>query len=446
MNLKKNQVLEQMEIIDYTHEGMGVAKHDGIAIFVKYGVKGETYDLKIIKVEKSYCYAMIMNNQDAEYLCEHYKKCGGCHIMHLDYNEQLNMKKGVVENLMRKFKVETTVHDVVANPVPTGYRNKVLMPFAKDSEGQIYCGFYRERSHQVEKINYCHLQSERSNAIAKKVMELMNEVGETVYNEDRHKGNLRHLFIRDLANVDEVMVCFVVNSRQIKQQKYVVKELTKAFPEIKSVVVNENTRRTNAVLGYRNFNLYNCNFVHEKLHDIKYKILPNAFFQINTKQTEQMYDQVIKYAELTGTESVLDAYCGAGSISLFLAKEAGHVTGIEIVPEAIKSAKQNQIMNNIDNANFICNDIEKEIKKYENKDDFFDVVVVDPPRKGLEDNLINILKHYKPKRVVYVSCNPATLARDLEKLSDTYNVDEVMPFDIFSHTFHVENVVKLTIK
>lgn len=446
MNLKKNQVLKELEIIDYTHEGMGIAKYEGIAIFVKYGVRGQKYDIKIIKLEKTFCYGLIIDKPAEDFLCEHYKKCGGCHIMHLDYAEQLNMKKSVVENLMRKFKIETAVNDVVANPVPTGYRNKVLMPFAQDDNGEIYCGFYRERSHQVEKINYCHIQSARANAIAKKVNELMNEVQETVYNEDRHRGNLRHLFIRDLVNVDEVMVCFVVNSRQIKQQKHVVKELTKAFPEIKSVVVNENTRRTNAVLGYRNFNLYNCNFVHEKLHDIKYKILPNAFFQINTKQTEQMYDQVIKYAELTGTETVLDAYCGAGSISLFLAKEAGHVTGIEIVPEAIKNAKQNQVMNNIENANFICNDIEKEIKKYENKDEFFDVVVVDPPRKGLEDNLINILKHYRPKRVVYVSCNPATLARDLQKLSDTYQIDEITPFDIFSQTYHVENVVKLTIK
>lgn len=446
MNFKKNQIINQVEIVDYTHEGMGVAKVDNVAIFVKYGVKGETYDIKIIKVEKSYCYAMIMTDEKPEYLCEHYKVCGGCNIMHLDYDEQLNMKKGVVENLMRKFKVDTTVNDVVANPVPIGYRNKVLMPFSQDKAGNIYAGFYKERSHDVEKINYCHLQSERANKIAKRVSELMNEVKETVYNEDRHRGNLRHLFIRDLANTDEVMVCFVLNSRKLKEQKYVVKTLTKEFKEIKSVVINENTRRTNAVLGYRNFNLYNCNFVHEKLHDITYKILPNAFFQINTKQTEQMYDQVIKAAELTGNESVLDAYCGAGSISLFLAKQAAHVTGIEIVPEAIKSAKQNKVMNNIENATFICNDIEKEIKKYKGQDNFFDVVVVDPPRKGLEDNLINILKEYKPKRVVYVSCNPATLARDLAKLNDVYSIDEITPFDIFSQTYHVENVVKLTIK
>lgn len=446
MNLKKNQKINDVEIIDYTHDGFGIAKIDNIAVFVKYAIVGQSYDIKIVKVEKKFCYAIIISEYQQDYLCEHYKKCGGCNIMHMEYPEQLNFKKRVVENLIRKFKLDADVKDVVANPIPTGYRNKVLMPFAKNQEGKIHSGFYRERSHDVEVINYCHLQSELSNQIAKKVDQLMNEVGETVYNEDTHKGNLRHLFIRDAQNSGEVMVCFVVNSKHIKNQKYVVKELTNSFKEIKSIVINENTRRTNAVLGYRNFNIYNCNFVHENLGDLQYKILPNAFFQINSKQTKNMYDKVVEYAELTGTQNVLDAYCGAGSISLFLAEKAKHVTGIEIVPEAIKSANHNKKINNIENATFICNDIEKEIKNYAGKDDFFDVVVVDPPRKGLEDNLINILKHYQPKRVVYVSCNPATLARDLEKLSNHYQIDELTPFDIFSQTYHVENVVKLTLK
>ncbi len=446
MNLKKNQKIEAVKIVDYTHEGFGIAKVDQIPIFIKYAKLNNEYDIKIVKVEKRFCYGIIISEYEQDYLCEHYKKCGGCNVMHLNYDEQLEFKKRVVTNLIRKFKLTAPIHDVVANPIPTGYRNKVLMPFAKDNNGQIYAGFYQERSHVVEPINYCYLQSELSNKIAKRVSELMNEVGETVYNEDTHKGNLRHLFIRDAQNSGEVMVCFVVNSRKIKEQKFVVKQLTKEFKEIKSIVINENTRRTNAVLGYRNFNLYNCNFVHENLGDLTYKILPNAFFQINSKQTKNMYDKVVEYAELNRSKTVLDAYCGAGSISLFLAEHAKHVTGIEIVPEAIKSADQNKKINNIENATFICNDVEREIKNYRNSDQFFDVVVVDPPRKGLEDNLIDILKTYKPERVVYVSCNPATLARDLEKLSDYYQIDEITPFDIFSQTYHVENVVKLTLK
>ncbi len=446
MNLKKNQKLTDLEIIDYTHEGFGVAKVDNIPIFVKYAKLNQRYDVKLVKVEKKLCYGIIVSEYPKDYLCEHYQKCGGCNIMHLTYEEQLGFKKGVVTNLMQKFKITTTVHNVIANPIPTGYRNKVLMPFAKSESGEIFAGFYRERSHVVEPINYCHLQSEVANKIAKRVSELMNEINESVYDEDTHKGNLRHLFIRDAQNTGEIMVCFVVNSRKIKEQKYVVKQLTKEFKEIKSIVINENTRRTNAVLGYRNFNIYNCNFVHETLGELKYRILPNAFFQINSKQTKAMYDKVVEYAELDKGKTVLDAYCGAGSISLFLAQHANHVTGIEIVPEAIKSANYNKQMNAIENVSFICNDIEKEIKNYENQNHFFDAVVVDPPRKGLEDNLISILKHYQPKRVVYVSCNPATLARDLSKLSDVYNVDEITPFDIFSQTYHVENVVKLTLK
>lgn len=446
MEFTKNQILEDMEIIDYTHEGFGVAKIDNQPIFVKYAPKGYKGDIKIVKVEKKFAYGIVNEELHQEVKCPHYKQCGGCHIMHLDYAEQLAFKKGVVSNLMNKFKIETTVNDVVANELEYGYRNKILMPFGKDSQNRVFLGYYKERSHDMIKVKHCYLQSDLANQIADKVVELMNEVGETVYNENRHKGNLRHLFIRQGFNTDEIMVCFVVNGSKIKAQKYVVAELTKAFPQIKSIVLNENMRKTNAVLGYKNFNLYNCNFIHEELDGLKYKILPNAFFQINTPQTEKMYKQILDYAELTGKENVLDAYCGAGSISLFLAQKAAHVTGIEIVPQAIKSAKDNMKTNNITNASFICNDIEKEVVKYKGQDTFFDVVVVDPPRKGLEDNLIEILKEYKPERVVYVSCNPATLARDLQLLSDTYTVDEITPFDIFSQTFHVENVVKLTIK
>ncbi len=446
LDLKKNQVYKDVEIIDYSHEGMGVAKIDGIAVFVKYAKLRQVVDIRIVKVEKSYAYGIMTNVEAVEYKCKHYKKCGGCHIMHMTYEEQQEFKERVVTNLANKAKIATEVKPVVANPTPHGYRNKILMPFAKNKDREIYAGFYQERSHQVEPVEYCHLQSELSNKIVKRVVELMNENKETVYNEDRHRGSLRHLYIRQGFNSGEVMVGFVVNGDTIKNQKEVVKTLTREFKEIKSVIINENKRKTNAVLGYRNYNLYNANFINEQLEGINYRILPNAFFQINTKQTEQMYNQVMDYAELTGSENVLDAYCGAGSISLFLAKQAAQVTGIEIVPEAIKSANKNKELNDINNAQFICNDIEKEIKKYENSDEFFDVVVVDPPRKGLEQNFIDILLKFKPRRVVYVSCNPATLMRDLDKLSAVYNIDEITPFDIFSQTFHVENVVKLTLK
>lgn len=443
--LEKNQVIKDVKIIDYTHEGLGVTKIDNFAIFVKYAKVGCTYDIKIIKVLKQFAVAIIVSDNIPKAQCEYYKNCGGCDLMHLDYEEQLNFKKKSVENTLRKFNLDIDVKDVVKSDVPLHYRNKVLMPFVQNN-GVIELGFFRNKSHQVEPIKKCLIQSDKANEVFNYVVYLLNQVGETVYNEDSHKGNLRHLYLRESHTNPFMMVCFVLNSDKLKQQKYIVTELTKKFPEIKSIVINVNQRRTNAVLGYKNINLYNCNFIEETILGNKYRLAPNAFFQVNTKQCEKLYTKALEACELTGNENVLDAYCGVGSITLSLAKNAKHVTGIEIVEPAIASAKVNAKINNIDNVSFICNDIENEILKYENKDEFFDVVVVDPPRKGLEANFIRILLKYKPKRVVYVSCNPATLGRDLELLNVVYSIDNIVPVDMFSQTTHIECVAKLTLR
>ncbi len=444
--LKKNEKFSNIEIIDYTHEGMGVARINEIPVFIKYAKKGEFLDIKIVKTEKKFAFGLITSEMTQTYPCPHFKKCGGCHIMHLDYQEQCDFKTGVVANIMRKTKLDVNVVDAIKNPSPLGYRNKILMAFTRDEKNQINVGFFREKSHDIEVIEYCHLQSELVNEVVKETTKLMNQVKETVYNEDKHQGNLRHLYIRQGVHTDELMVCFILNGDKLKDHRYVVKTLTDKFPQIKSVVINVNKRKSSAVLGFKNFNLYNANFINEKLEDFNFRLLPNAFFQINSYQTVNMYNKIVEYANLDGSQTVLDAYCGVGSISLFLAKQAKTVVGIEISPQAIKSANENKKINEINNVEFICNDINLELENYQSKNQFFDAVIVDPPRRGLEQKFIIILRQFKPKTLVYVSCNPATLARDLNLLEDIYKIEEITPFDMFSQTYHVECVVKLTLK
>lgn len=442
---KKNQELKDLRVIDYTHEGFGVVKVETFPIFVKYAKLNDVVDIKITKAEKKFAYGIITSENKCVADCEYYTRCGGCNVMHLDYDEQLKFKKSMLRNTLSKFKLEVKIHDVVASDQPFGYRNKVLMPFTKVND-EIKLGFYKEKSHNVEVVNNCIIQSPLANKIFNFTAKLLTELDETVYNEDKHQGNLRHLYIRESQKNEEVMVCFVLNGSKLKSQSYVVDCLTREFPQIKSIVINENKRKTNAVLGYKNINIYNCNFIEETILGNTYRLLPNAFFQVNTAQTEKLYTEVLKACDLKEDDTVLDAFCGVGSITLSLAARAKHVTGIEIVEQAIKSANLNAEANNITNTTFICNDVEKEIIKYEGSKKFFDVVVVDPPRKGLEDNMIEILKDFRPNRVVYVSCSPSSLGRDLQKLSEVYKVDYVTPVDMFSQTSHVECVVKLSKK
>lgn len=441
--LKKNQIITDVEIIDYTHQGLGVAKYEDIAIFVKYAKLHDKINVKITRVEKTFCYGLNLSLAKVEAICPHYKQCGGCQTMHLTYDEQIEFKTRLVQNLANKYKIKTTINECLKAEDQFYYRNKVQMPFTM-IDGEIALGFFKERSHEVIKIDKCFLQSEVANQIKDEVLVMLNEAGETVYNEDTQNGNLRHLFIRQGFNTSDIMVCFVVNSKAIKNQKQIAKALVEKFPAIKSIVVNENTRKTNAVLGFKNYNLYNKNMIVEKLNDLSFEVAPNAFFQVHTKQTIKLYDLVVKYADFKKTDVLLDAYCGSGSIGLYCADKVKSVVGIEIVKPAIDNANKNQKLNKISNAKFICNDIEKEILNYQ--DAFFDVVVVDPPRKGLETNFINTLLKFKPKRVVYVSCNPDSLMRDLTKLQEVYKVVEITPVDMFSQTYHVESVVKLVLK
>lgn len=438
---KKNEVIKNLKIIDYTHEGLGIAKYNNIAIFIDYAKLGEIVDIKITKVEKSFCYAKLIDDSNRIHRCVDYKKCGGCQIMHLNYDEQLAFKKMQVVSLAEKFGVKTIVDDVERNVLTFGYRNKVQMPFGIDENKKIYTGFYKKRTHEVVNIKYCHLQSKKANEISDYIVELLNEFNESVYDEDLYKGNLRHLFIRESFNKNEFMVVLVCNSNKIKEQRKFVKSLTLKFSEIKSIVINENTRRNNAVLGFKNHNIYNCNYIKESLNSLDYKITPNVFFQVNTNQTQKMYEKIVEYADVSKRVNVMDAYCGTGSISLFLAKKAKSVVGIEIIAPSIVAANENKKLNKIDNVSFICGDVKDNYKDFDKN--YFHSVVVDPPRKGLDSVFIETMLKEKPKIIVYVSCNPATLMRDLKILEQSYRVERISPFDMFSQTYHVESVCLL---
>ncbi len=443
--LKKNDVIKDVRVIDYTHEGDGIVKVDKFIIFVKYAIIDEIIDVRITKFDKKFAYGIIDNKKLSQVTCEHYKSCGGCDLMHLNYEQQLYLKKRVINNTLNKFKIDFKINDVIASEQPFGYRNKILMPFTVINK-QIVVGFYQSRSHEVVKINKCMIQSNLANEISHRVVELLNQTNETVYSDKNRKGNLRHLYIRESFNNEELMVCFILRTNSFKNQKYIVNELVNEFPKITSVVINENTRHNSAVLGFKNYNLYNCNFINEIINGLTLRLLPNAFFQINTHQTEKLYEYVIDIANIKNTDIILDAYCGVGTMGLIAAKQAKKVIGIEINAQAIAAANKNKEVNNIKNIEFICNDIEKELQNLKYEKNKFDLIIIDPPRKGMDNKFIELLKELEVKTIVYVSCNPATLGRDLELLSGKYKICDITPFDMFSQTHHVENVVLLKLK
>ena len=442
-SLKKGQVIKGLEVIDYTFQGQGIVKYDGVAIFVKYVTLGDKIDVKITKVEKSYAYALNIKDNHDQVECKYFKECGGCQVMHLNYNQQCEFKEKHIKNLISKSKLNIQANPIVKSDEPLRYRNKVMMPFTT-KDNKIKVGFFKERTHTVIPIEHCLLQTDEVTQIANYVCELMNEVGETVYQEDLKTGNLRHLYIRNGYNVENIMVCFVLNGDKLKNQKEIVKALTSKFKNINAVVINENKRRTNAVLGFRNINLYNVNTFTEIIGGKKYIVEPNAFFQVNTNQCEKLYQTLVDNLNLTQDDNVLDAYCGCGSISLFISDLVKSVTGVEISPQAINSANKNMKINSVTNTKFICKDINKEITNVGKLK--YSTLIVDPPRAGLSREFINLINESTIQKLGYVSCNPDTLLRDLAILSKYYNIDSLTPVDMFSQTYHVEVVVTLTKK
>jgi 23S rRNA (uracil1939-C5)-methyltransferase len=430
---------------DLTHDGAGVAKVEGFPIFVKGALPGEEGQVKVTKVNKGYAFGRLMELKNespfrVEPTCPIYAKCGGCQLQHMSYEGQLTAKhKQVVEVLARIGGIQNVpVHPVLGMDEPWRYRNKAQVPVG-EREGGLVAGFYQQRSHDIIDMEECLIQEQINDDIVQQVKKICEKHGVRAYNEERHSGSLRHIMARYGQVTGEAMIVLVTRENSLPNQKQIIQEITEISSKIKSIVQNVNSKKTNVIMGDKTKVLWGEEYIYDYIGDIKFAISARSFYQVNPKQTKVLYDKALEYAELNGTETVIDAYCGIGTISLFLAQRAKHVYGVEIVPEAISDAKRNAKLNGIENVDFGVGEAEKVIPWWYAQGIRADVIVVDPPRKGCDEALLKTIIDMKPERVAYVSCNPATLARDLKVLeSGGFRTIEVQPVDMFPHTTHVE--------
>ncbi|TXC85748.1 23S rRNA (uracil(1939)-C(5))-methyltransferase RlmD [Metabacillus litoralis] len=440
---------------DLTHEGAGVAKIEGFPIFVENALPDEKAKIKVIGIKKGFAFGKLIeiyeeSKNRIEAPCPIYSQCGGCQLQHVSYEGQLDFKRKQVEQVLARIgKLDLTkvkVHQTLGMKDPWNYRNKAQVPVG-EREGGLVAGFYQKRSHDIIDMERCLIQQAENDEIVQYVKTICEEYGIRAYNEEKHKGWLRHIMVRYGLVTKELMVVFVTKTADFPHKNEILSKITEQFPQIKSVVQNINNKRTNVIFGDDTKVLWGEEYIYDKIGDIKFAISARSFYQVNPEQTNVLYDKALEYAKLTGEESVIDAYCGIGTISLFLAQKAKKVFGVEIVPEAIEDAKRNAELNGIENAEFAVGEAEVVIPEWYKQGNTADVIVVDPPRKGCDEALLKTILDMKPKRVVYVSCNPGTLARDLQLLEQGgYETVEVQPVDMFPHTTHVECVAQLILK
>ena len=451
--MKKNEEYI-VDIIDNGYEGEGIAKIDNFTIFIPNSIKGEKVKIVIVKVASSYAYGKILEiiekseDRIEDIDCSTYKRCGGCNLRHMNYDKTLQLKKNTVQNLVNKtLKSKIEVKDTVGMENPFNYRNKAQYPVGTYKDGNPIIGVFANRTHEVIEIKECMIQNKQSEEIAKFICEFAKQNNISVYNEETRKGLLRHIVIKVGVKTNEIMCVLVLNGKKINNEELLVKELIKKFPNIKTIVKNINMQNTNVILGKENINIYGDGYIYDRLGDYTFKISPLSFYQINPIQTEKLYNLALEKAELTGKEILFDLYCGIGTIGIFMAKKAKEVYGIEIVEQAIEDAKENCKINNIINAKYYAGDTERLLSDLIEKQNIIpDVVVVDPPRKGLDNTTIENIKKIKAERVIYISCNPATLVRDLSKLEEQYEIKEIQPLDMFPFSHHVESITVLKLK
>lgn len=474
MSYSKNDCVE-LTIEDIGVSGEGIGKVDGYTLFVKDTVIGDVVRVKIMKAKKNYGYARLMDiikpSEDrVEPACPIARQCGGCQIQAMNYNAQLKYKQKLVkDNLLRISGLtegaDYEMCEILGMDTPFRYRNKAQYPVGEDKDGNIVMGFYAGHTHSIIACpdDDCMLGHRDNAFILNAVKEWMKEYRVRAYNENIHKGTVRHVLIRTGYHTDEVMVCLVTKKMLRKEAADgLVKAIQKLKLNVASLVVNINKEDTNVILGKECITLYGRPYIEDYIGDIKFQISPLSFYQVNPKQTEVLYNKALEFAGLKGNESVWDMYCGIGTISLFLAKKAGKVYGVEIVPQAIEDAKNNAKINNIDNAEFFVGKAEEVVPAFYKKQTGVqsdndsidskeydmtrpDVVVVDPPRKGCDKKLLDTIVSMSPDRIVYVSCDSATLARDLKLLVEYgYKVEKVQPVDQFGNTVHVETVCLLS--
>jgi len=449
ISLNKNDVLET-EIVDINYRGQGVAKVNGLVVFLDQVIMGDRVRLEIIEVKRKYAIGRLIELLEkspyrVEPNCKYFWECGGCQIMHIDYHQQLGYKKQrIISDIKRVMGIDgIVIHNTIGMKDPYRYRNKGTFPVVSD-KGKVAIGAYKLTTHDIVNLELCLIQHPLADIIVNTFRSLMETLGIEPYDEIRHIGLLKHLIIRTNKN-DEVMLIIVTSKNKLPYKGEIVSELLKKVSQIKSIILNVNENQPNVILGDKYKKLYGESILEDWIFDLEFSISPNSFFQVNPLQTEVLYNRAIEYAQIDETMSVFDIYCGIGTVSLAVAKKANHVYGIEIIQEAIDDANENARKNKIENVDFYCGKAEEIFPKLHDQGIAADVVIVDPPRKGCEKSVLDTIIKMKPERVVYVSCNPSTLARDLKILVDGgYVVIEVQPVDMFPHSVHVEAVTLLT--
>ena len=472
MEMKKNDRFV-LKIEDMGENGEGIGRLDGYIWFVKDAVIGDVIEAGVTKMKKQYGFARLIrviepSEYRTEERCPSARRCGGCQIQAVDYQEQLRLKEKKVynnlkrigglsslllpggENMAEQTKEEAERNAVVMEPIigmenPWRYRNKAQFPFGRNKDGNIVTGFYAGRTHDIVEQEDCLLGVEENREILSIIRNFMEEYKIEPYNEETHRGLVRHVLIRKGFQTGELMVCLVINGRKLPGQQALTERLLE-IPGMTSISLNVNQEKTNVILGKELINLWGEGHITDYIGAVQYRISPLSFYQVNPVQTERLYGTALEYAGLTGNETVWDLYCGIGTISLFLAQKAKQVYGVEIVPQAIDDARENARLNHMENVEFFVGKAEEVLpEQYERNQIYADVIVVDPPRKGCDEKCLETIVKMSPKRVVYVSCNSSTLARDVKYLEERgYRTERVRCVDMFPHSGHVETVVLLS--
>ncbi len=455
MDWKKNDVF-QVRIEDMSDTGEGIGKTDGFIWFVKDAVIGDVVEAKVMKTKKSYGFARLIQVLEPSACrvtprCPSARQCGGCQLQAMSYEEQLRFKENKVRNNLSHIGglTEIPMEPIIGMDEPWRYRNKAQFPFGKDKDGRIITGFYAGRTHAIIEQEDCLLGVEENQPILDCIRGFMEEYHIAPYEEELHKGLVRHVLIRKGFATEELMVCLVLNGdvKKLKAPEVLVERLVKLFPShMASISCSINREKTNVIMGKEIVNLYGPGYITDYIGNVCYRISPLSFYQVNPVQTQKLYGTALEYAGLTGEETVWDLYCGIGTISLFLAQKAKKVYGVEIIPQAIDDARANAKLNHFENVEFFVGKAEEVLpEQYEKNQVYADTIVVDPPRKGCDSVCLDTIVKMAPEKVVYVSCDSATLARDVKYLGERgYEVKRVKTVDMFPWSGHVEAVVLLS--
>ena len=445
--MNKNEII-RLGITALTNEGFGFGKYDGMAVFVPFTAVGDEIEAKVVKVNKSYAYAKVENilspsPDRIENLCPAFGKCGGCAFRHITYEAELCAKENFVKEAFEKIGgLKPDFLPIVPSDDTERYRNKLEMPVGAYENGGLYCGFFASRSHRIIPVEDCLLQPEIFSEITRFINEKARELKISAYNEERHQGVIRHIYLRKAVNVKNGGICCVIVARKkVPEFTRLARTISEKFPGITGVVLNINPEKTNVILGEKEIALCGKAEISDEMCGVPVEISPKSFYQVNTKAAEKIYRKAAEFAEPKG-KVILDLYCGAGTIGLSMAKDAAKIIGAEIIPEAVENAKANAERLGISNAEFICADAGKAAKTLSEQKISPDVILLDPPRKGCSEETLSACAQMKPERIVMISCNPATAARDCKRLSELgYKLNSARGFDLFPRTKHVECIM-----